>query len=153
VAPDRGPQAHRHVVSGHDHLLFLSGRNVRALIRLETAHPRRRSLPVGHLQQTVHHARREHGLLFPDTLGARGAGQLPDSDYDRAKDLALPKINLLSWYIFIAGALFSLTALIYGGVDTGWTFYTPLSSVILKTPVIVMGVGILIAGFASIFTG
>jgi len=70
-----------------------------------------------------------------------------------AKDLALPKINLLSWYIFIAGALFSLTALIYGGVDTGWTFYTPLSSGYLKTPVIVMGVGILIAGFASIFTG
>ena len=69
------------------------------------------------------------------------------------KDLAFPKINLLSWYIFIAGAGFSLAALIFGGVDTGWTFYTPLSSGYLKTPVIVMGVGILIAGFASIFTG
>jgi cytochrome c oxidase subunit I len=70
-----------------------------------------------------------------------------------AKDLAFPKINLLSWYIFIAGAAFALAALVSGGVDTGWTFYTPLSSGFLKTPVVVLGVGILIAGFASIFTG
>src|SRR5712672_2543627 len=70
-----------------------------------------------------------------------------------AKDLALPKINLLSWYIFIAGALFSLTALIYGGVDTGWTFYTPLSSGYSRSPVIAMAVGIIIVGFSSIFTG
>ena len=70
-----------------------------------------------------------------------------------AKDLAFPKINLLSWYIFIGGAAFALAALVSGGVDTGWTFYTPLSSGFLKTPVVVLGVGILIAGFASIFTG
>jgi cytochrome c oxidase subunit 1 len=70
-----------------------------------------------------------------------------------AKDLAFPKINLLSWYIFIVGAGFSVAALVSGGVDTGWTFYTPLSSGYLKTHVIIMAVGILIAGFASIFTG
>src|SRR5215813_1975096 len=70
-----------------------------------------------------------------------------------AKDLAFPKINLLSWYIFIVGAGFALAALVSGGVDSGWTFYTPLSTGYLHTPVIVMGVGILIAGFASIFTG
>src|SRR5262249_42193713 len=70
-----------------------------------------------------------------------------------AKDLAFPKINLLSWYIFIVGAGFALAALGAGGGDTGWTFYTPFSTNYAHTPVIVMGVGILIAGFASIFTG
>src|SRR6266481_6548247 len=70
-----------------------------------------------------------------------------------AKDLAFPKINLLSWYIFIAGAIFSLAALVSGGVDTGWTFYTPLSSGYVRTPVIVLGIAVLIAGFSSIFTG
>src|SRR5271156_5851444 len=45
-----------------------------------------------------------------------------------AKDLAFPRINLLSWYIYIIGAAFTLYAVISGGVDTGWTFYTPYSS-------------------------
>ena len=70
-----------------------------------------------------------------------------------AKDLALPKINLASWYIFIIGAAFAVTAMVLGGVDTGWTFYTPLSSGYSKTHVVTMAVGILVAGFASIFTG
>ena len=70
-----------------------------------------------------------------------------------AKDLAFPKINLMSWYIYMVGALFSLIAMVSGGVDTGWTFYTPLSSGYVKTNVIVMAVGILFAGFSSIFTG
>jgi cytochrome c oxidase subunit 1 len=39
-----------------------------------------------------------------------------------AKDLAFPKLNLASWYIYIIGGLFTLYALINGGVDTGWTF-------------------------------
>ena len=43
-----------------------------------------------------------------------------------AKDLAFPRINLLSWYIYIAAALLYLFCIITGGVDTGWTFYTPL---------------------------
>jgi cytochrome c oxidase subunit 1 len=70
-----------------------------------------------------------------------------------AKDLAFPKINLLSWYIFMGGATFSLIAMVSGGVDTGWTFYTPLSSGYVHTNVITMAVGILFAGFSSIFTG
>jgi cytochrome c oxidase subunit 1 len=70
-----------------------------------------------------------------------------------AKDLAFPKINLMSWYIFIVGAAFSLVAMVSGGVDTGWTFYTPLSSTYVHTNVIPMAVGILFAGFSSIFTG
>src|SRR5271154_1508259 len=45
-----------------------------------------------------------------------------------AKDLAFPKINLLSWYIYMLGGVFTLYVLLAGGVVTGWTFYTPFSS-------------------------
>src|SRR5579863_7176100 len=52
-----------------------------------------------------------------------------------AKDLAFPKINLLSWYLYVAGACFLVFALLNGGVDTGWTFTTPLSTHYLNTHV------------------
>ena len=45
-----------------------------------------------------------------------------------ASDLAFPKLNLLSWYLFIIGAVITLWAMLAGGVDTGWTFYTPFST-------------------------
>ncbi|MGH9565601.1 MAG: cytochrome c oxidase subunit I, partial [Candidatus Angelobacter sp.] len=70
-----------------------------------------------------------------------------------AKDLAFPKINLLSWYIYMAGAFLSLATMVSGGVDTGWTFYTPLSSGFLHTHVVLIAVGVIMAGFSSIFTG
>ena len=70
-----------------------------------------------------------------------------------AKDLAFPRINLLSWYLYvIAGALF-LHCMLIGGVDTGWTFYTPYSTVGSNTNVIEAGLAVFIAGFSSIFTG
>jgi cytochrome c oxidase subunit 1 len=70
-----------------------------------------------------------------------------------AKDLAFPRINLLSWYIYIVGAAFALTAIVMGGVDTGWTFYTPFSSTFSNTFVITAACGVFIAGFSSILTG
>src|ERR1700729_3731598 len=70
-----------------------------------------------------------------------------------AKDLAFPKINLLSWYLYIAGACFLVFALLNGGVDTGWTFTTPLSTHYVNTHVITAAMGVFIAGFSSIFTG
>ena len=70
-----------------------------------------------------------------------------------AKDLAFPKINLLSLYIYAVGATFTLWALISGGVDTGWTFYTPFSSSYSNGYVITVGLGIFINGFSSILTG
>src|SRR5580698_10566172 len=70
-----------------------------------------------------------------------------------AEDLAFPKINLLSWYLYVGGGIFTLAALILGGVDTGWTFTTPLSTHYLNTHVVTAGIGIFIAGFSSIFTG
>ncbi|PYY09906.1 MAG: cytochrome c oxidase subunit I [Acidobacteria bacterium] len=70
-----------------------------------------------------------------------------------AKDLAFPRINLLSWYLFIIGGLFMLYTILTGGVDTGWTFYTPLSTQFLDTHVVAAALAIFIAGFSSILTG
>ena len=70
-----------------------------------------------------------------------------------ARDLAFPKVNLLSWYLYVVAGLFTVTALILGGADTGWTFTTPLSTHYLNTHVITVAMGVFIAGFSSIFTG
>ena len=70
-----------------------------------------------------------------------------------ARDLAFPKFNLLSWYIYMAGGALTLYAVIWGGVDTGWTFYTPLSTTYLNTNVMSAALGVFIAGFSSILTG
>jgi len=70
-----------------------------------------------------------------------------------AKDLAFPRINLLSWYLYIAGAALYIWCIMSGGVDTGWTFYTPFSSLFSNTHVVEAAMAIFIAGFASILTG
>jgi len=70
-----------------------------------------------------------------------------------AKDLAFPRINLLSWYLYIVGALLAFYATVHGGLDTGWTFYTPYSTVYANGWVVLTGVGVFIAGFSSILTG
>jgi len=70
-----------------------------------------------------------------------------------ARDLAFPKLNLLSWYLLMGGGAFTLWAVISGGVDTGWTFYTPYSSTYSNTYVMAAAAGVFIAGFSSILTG
>jgi cytochrome c oxidase subunit 1 len=70
-----------------------------------------------------------------------------------ARDLAFPKVNLLSWYLYIVAGIFTVSTLVLGGVDTGWTFTTPLSTHYLNTHVITAAMGVFIAGFSSIFTG
>jgi cytochrome c oxidase subunit I len=70
-----------------------------------------------------------------------------------ARDVAFPRLNLLSWYLFMAGGLLVVHAVIIGGADTGWTFYTPYSSAYANSHVIEMAAGIFIAGFGSILTG
>jgi cytochrome c oxidase subunit 1 len=69
------------------------------------------------------------------------------------KDLAFPRINLLSWYIYIAGATITLAAVFSGGLDTGWTFYTPYSSAASQTAVSTAAIGVFVTGFSSILTG
>jgi cytochrome c oxidase subunit I len=70
-----------------------------------------------------------------------------------AKDLAFPKINLLSYYIYALGGIFVLSSMLMGGVDTGWTFYTPYSAAASNTNVVPTALGIFITGFSSILTG
>jgi len=70
-----------------------------------------------------------------------------------ARDLAFPRLNLASWYMFMVGGALILIGMIGGGVDTGWTFYTPYSSMYSNTQVTLVLVGIFISGFSSITTG
>ena len=70
-----------------------------------------------------------------------------------ARDLAFPKLNLLSWYLFMGGGVLAITAIVGGGVDTGWTFYTPYSTTYANSHVTLMALGIFLAGFSSILTG
>ena len=69
-----------------------------------------------------------------------------------AKDVAFPRLNLASWYIYVVGALIAVISILQGGVDTGWTFYTPYSTT-TNTAVISMTTGVFVLGFSSIFTG
>ena len=69
------------------------------------------------------------------------------------KDVAFPRLNLASFYIWLAGAAFMLYSLFVSPIDTGWTFYTPYSSGHSQTAVISAVTGVFILGFSSIFTG
>jgi cytochrome c oxidase subunit 1 len=70
-----------------------------------------------------------------------------------AKDLAFPRLNLLSWYLFVISGLIVLAGLVAGSVDTGWTFYEPLSSAYSNGALVVVLFGIFVNGFSSILTG
>lgn len=70
-----------------------------------------------------------------------------------ARDVAFPRLNLLSWYLFMAGGMVVLFAILVGGVDTGWTFYTPYSTTYANVHVVTMVAGVFIAGFSSILSG
>ncbi len=70
-----------------------------------------------------------------------------------AKDVAFPRLNLFSWYLFLIGGFVALFALLFGGVDTGWTFYTPFSTLYSNGEVLLAAAGVFIVGFSSIATG
>ena len=70
-----------------------------------------------------------------------------------AKDVAFPRLNLVSWWVFMVGATFTLYSLIAGGVDTGWTFYTPFSTLYSNSHVFAAAAGVFIVGFSTIATG
>ena len=69
-----------------------------------------------------------------------------------AKDVAFPKLNLASYYVFLAGALMAVATLFFKGVDTGWTFYTPYSSRTGSSAALAL-FSVFVMGFSSIFTG
>ena len=134
-------------------LFFFVGGAFAALLRLELL------TPQGDLVQaeTYNKLFTMHGLtmifffLIPAIPAVLGNFLVPMMI--GARDLAFPRLNLASWYIFMAGGLFTLAAAAAGGVDTGWTFYTPYSSVYSNTNVILTAVGVFITGFSSILTG
>jgi cytochrome c oxidase subunit I len=70
-----------------------------------------------------------------------------------AKDPAFPRVNLLSWYLYVIGAIVTMYCVFVGGVDTGWTFYAPFSSTYSNSYVLPAVAGVFVAGFSSILTG
>src|SRR5262245_14893202 len=132
---------------------FLAGGLFAVLIRLELL------TPSGDLFQseTYNKLFTLHGIfmifffLLPSIPAVLGNFLLPLMI--GARDLAFPRINLLSWYIYMVGGLFTSYAMFAGGVDTGWTFYTPYSSTYANSHVIAAALGIFITGFSSILTG
>ena len=134
-------------------LFFLAGGIYAATIRLELLTPESDLLAT----QTYNKVFTQHGILMifffliPSIPAVLGNFLLPLMI--GAKDLALPRINLLSWYIYMIGGLLTVYALLQGGVDTGWTFYAPYSTTFSNTYVMAVGVGIFINGFSSILTG
>ncbi|QDG50443.1 cytochrome c oxidase subunit I [Persicimonas caeni] len=131
---------------------FLVGGAAATLIRLELA------TPAGDVVQadTYNRLFTIHGTVMvwfflipsiPTTLGNFLVPLMIGAD-----DLAFPRLNLASWYVFVFGGLFTLAAIILGGVDTGWTFYTPYSSTYANSAVITVMVGVAIVGFSSIMT-
>lgn len=134
-------------------LFFFLGGAFATLIRLELM------TPAGDLVQsetynklfTMHGVIMVFFFLIPSIPAVLGNFLIPMMI--GARDLAFPRLNLASWYIFTLGGLFTLVAVVFGGVDTGWTFYTPYSSTYTNTAVIVTALGIFITGFSSILTG
>ena len=71
-----------------------------------------------------------------------------------AKDVAFPRLNLFSYYLWLTGAILAVSSLFFGGIDTGWTFYTPYSSTwTTMGGVIPVATAVFVLGFSSIFTG
>src|SRR4051812_20496131 len=129
-------------------LFFFVGGGAATLIRLELMTPR------GDVVQpeTYNKLFMIHGIVMiffflipsiPTTLG-----NFPLPLMLGARDLAFPRLNLLSWYIFMIGGLMALWVTITGGLDTGWTFYTPYSSMFSNTMVLTGAVAVFITGFS-----
>jgi len=134
-------------------VFFFIGGLYAAAIRLELLTPASDLLESG----SYNKAFTQHGImmvfffLIPSIPAVLGNFLLPIMI--GAKDLALPRINLLSLYILWIGAALTMYGLMVGGVDTGWTFYTPYSTTFSNTYVTIVGLGIFVNGFSSILTG
>ena len=132
---------------------FFVGGAAATLIRLELA------TPVGDVvsAETYNKLFTMHGVIMvwfflipsiPSTLGNFLVPMMIG-----ARDLAFPRLNLTSWYLYVGGATFALAAMIVGGVDTGWTFYAPFSTMFSNTHVFWVLAGVFVVGFSSILTG
>jgi len=100
---------------------------------------------------TLHGAIMVFLVIIPSIPAALGNFVLPIML--GAKDVAFPRLNLFSFYLWILGAICAVWSLVAGGFDTGWTFYTPYSTTSQAGGIIPVLVGVFILGFSSIFTG
>ena len=134
-------------------IFFIVGAAFALMIRLELL------TPAGDLMEaeTYNKMFTMHGLimiflvLIPSIPAVLGNFLIPLMI--GARDVAFPRLNLMSWYVFMLGGTFVVISAIFGGVDTGWTFYTPYSSVYSNSNVVLTAMGAFTIGFSSILTG
>ncbi len=131
---------------------FFLGGVFALLIRTELLTPQRTIMDADTYNQmfTLHGAVMIFLFIIPGIPAALGNFVLPIML--GAKDVAFPRLNLTSYYLYVFGAVFAVLSIATGGVDTGWTFYTPYSTT-TNTSVIAMTAGAFILGFSSILTG
>jgi cytochrome c oxidase subunit 1 len=134
-------------------LSFLLGGIFALLLRTELLTPGRTIVDAETYNQffTLHGAIMVFLVIIPSIPAALGNFVLPIML--GAKDVAFPRLNLFSFYLWLVGAGCTLLSLAMGGFDTGWTFYTPYSTTTTTGGVIPVIVGVFILGFSSIFTG
>ena len=133
-------------------LAFFMGGMFALLIRLELLSPGRTIMGAATYNRvfTLHGAIMVFLFIIPSIPAAMGNFVLPIML--GAKDVAFPRLNLMSFYIYVVGAIFCLFSIVSGAVDTGWTFYTPYSTT-SSSSVVSMTLGVFILGFSSILTG
>jgi len=134
-------------------VFFLVGGTYAAIFRLELMTPEGDLLQADTYNKffTLHAVVMIFFFLIPSIPAVLGNFVLPLMI--GAKDVAFPKLNLLSWYLFMLGGTIAVVVALTGGVDTGWTFYTPLSTGFANTNVFAAAMAAFISGFSSILTG
>ncbi len=132
---------------------FLLGGVFAILVRTELITPQKTIVEADTYNAffTLHGAIMTFLVIIPGIPAALGNFVLPIML--GAKDLAFPRLNLASFYMWIAGAVFAILAIAMGNVDTGWTFYVPYAMDTEMGGVIPVLIGVFILGFSSIFTG
>ncbi len=132
---------------------FFLGGMAAVLVRTEHITPHQTIMEADNYNKmfTLHGAMMIFLFIIPGIPATLGNFVLPIMI--GAKDVAFPRLNLCSWYLWVIGALFAILSLILGGFDTGWTFYTPYSTSTAFRGVIPIATGAFILGFSSIFTG
>src|SRR6187200_2363208 len=125
-------------------VFFFVGGAFAVLIRLELATPPGELVSDGTYNKlfTMHGVMMVFFFLIPAIPSVLGNFLVPIMI--GAKDLAFPRLNLTSWYIYMIGSLFTIYAIVTGGLDTGWTFYTPFSSVVSNSNVALTAIGVFI---------
>ena len=132
--------------------MFFVGGVMAMLVRLELFYPGKTLLTAHQYNQvfTLHGAIMVFMFIIPAIPAALGNFMLPL--LLGTKDVAFPRLNLFSFYIYVAGSVIAVASILAGGVDTGWTFYTPYSTG-SEGKVIWMVFGVFVLGFSSILTG